>query len=516
MSSSTRHIHPIPDETTATATAEARVRHFLSAPRTMLIGGVWEPAASGRVFDTVDPATGSVLTQVPDGDHQDIDRAVGAARRAFADPSWRRLSTLDRGLLLHRVADVIEANADELALLESRDNGKPVSVARAVDVGTSVKLFRYFAGWPTKLEGSTIPVSPRGGLRVLNYTTHQPVGVVGLIVPWNFPMSMACWKLAPALATGCTVVLKPAEETPLSTLRLAELLAEAGVPDGVVNVVTGRGATAGAALAAHDDVDKIAFTGSTETGRAIVRAAAGNLKKVSLELGGKSPNIVLPDADPEAVAEAAAQAIFFNQGQVCTAGSRLYVHDALYDDVLEAVSERAERIVVGPGDDPATEMGPLVSARHHERVTGYIASGRQQGARLTAGGGRPEVAGPYANGYFLRPTVFADADHGMRIVREEIFGPVLATMRWNNVDDLVAKANDSPFGLSAGIWTSDLGHAHRIADDLQAGTVWINCFNLTDPASPFGGVKQSGWGREMGRKVLDLYTEVKSVWVKIG
>ncbi|QPP10324.1 aldehyde dehydrogenase family protein [Streptomyces bathyalis] len=482
----------------------------------MLIGGNWVPASSGRVFDTVDPATGGVLTQVPDGDEHDIDRAVSAARRAFADPQWRRVSPLDRGQLLHRIADLIEAHADELALLESRDNGKPVSVARAVDVGTSVKLFRYFAGWPSKFEGSTVPVSPRGGLRVLNYTTHQPVGVVGLIVPWNFPMAMACWKLAPALATGCTVVLKPAEETPLSTLRLAQLLVEAGVPDGVINVVTGRGATAGAALAAHDDVDKIAFTGSTETGRAIVGAAAGNLKRVSLELGGKSPNIVLPDADPEAVAQAAAEAIFFNQGQVCTAGSRLYVHDALYDDVVDAVAARAEKIVVGPGTDPASDMGPLVSARHHDRVSSFIEAGRRQGARLAAGGARPDLNDRYANGYFLRPTVFAEADHGMRIVREEIFGPVLAAMRWSDVDDLVAKANDSPFGLSAGIWTSDLGHAHRIADELQAGTVWINCFNLTDPASPFGGFKQSGWGREMGRKVLDLYTEVKSVWVNLG
>ncbi|MDX2911339.1 aldehyde dehydrogenase family protein [Streptomyces griseiscabiei] len=496
--------------------AQDKVRRFLASPRPLLIGGSWVPAASGRVFDTVDPATGTVLTQVADGDGEDVDRAVAAARRAFGDPGWRRLSPLDRGQLLHRVADLVEANADELALLESRDNGKPVSVARAVDVGTSVKLFRYFAGWPSKFEGSTIPVSPRGGLRVLNYTTHQPVGVVGLIVPWNFPMSMACWKLAPALATGCAVVLKPAEETPLSTLRLAEILVEAGIPDGVVNVVTGRGATAGAALAAHDDVDKIAFTGSTETGRAVVHAAAGNLKKVSLELGGKSPNIVLPDADPEAVAEAAAEAIFFNQGQTCTAGSRLYVHDALYDDVLDAVAARAEKIAVGPGTDPASEMGPLVSARHHERVTSFIEAGRRQGARLAAGGGRPDLDDRYAEGYFLRPTVFAEADHGMRIVREEIFGPVLAALRWSDVDDLVARANDSPFGLAAGIWTSDLGHAHRIADELQAGTVWINCFNLTDPGSPFGGFKQSGWGREMGRKVLDLYTEVKSVWVNLG
>ncbi|MFF2654949.1 aldehyde dehydrogenase family protein [Streptomyces sp. NPDC058045] len=491
------------------------VERFVSRPRPMLIGGEWVQAASGRTFDTVDPATGTVLATVAEGDAADVDRAVAAARGAFGSAAWRRMSPMDRGALLHRIADVIEAHGDELALLESRDNGKPVTLARAVDVGTSVKLFRYFAGWPSKLEGSTIPVSPRGGLRVLNYTTLQPVGVVGLIVPWNLPMSMACWKLAPALAAGCTVVLKPAEETPLSTLRLAELLAEAGVPDGVVNVVTGRGATAGAALAAHDGVDKVAFTGSTETGRAIVRAAAGNLKKVSLELGGKSPNIVLPDADPQAVAEAAADAIFFNQGQTCTAGSRLYVHREIFDEVMDAVSARARKIVVGPGSDPATEMGPLVSARQYERVTGYVTSGQEQGARIAAGGGRPDLGERHAGGYFLEPTVFVQADHGMRIVQEEIFGPVLAAMAWDDVDDLVAKANDSPFGLAAGIWTSDLGHAHRIADELQAGTVWINCYNLTDPASPFGGFKQSGWGREMGRKVLDLYTEVKSVWVNL-
>jgi phenylacetaldehyde dehydrogenase len=383
-------------------------------------------------------------------------------------------------------------------------------------VGSSAKLFRYFAGWPSKFEGSTVPVSPRGGLNVLNYTVHEPVGVVGAIVPWNFPMSMACWKLAPALATGNTVVLKPAEETSLSTLRLAELIQEAGFPDGTVNVVTGTGPAAGAAIAAHAGIDKVAFTGSTNVGRLVARAATGNLKKVSLELGGKSPHIALPDADPGQVAAAAADAIFFNQGQTCTAGSRLYIHRRIYDDVLAALTERADRIVVGPGTDPGTEMGPLVSATQLARVAGYLASGHDEGAKLVTGGGRPSRLGAeYRDGYFLEPTIFAETNHSMRMVREEIFGPVLVVMEWEDVDDLVAMANDTCYGLSAGIWTQNLTMAHRIAAAIRAGTIWINCYNLTDPASPFGGYKQSGWGREMGRGALELYTETKSVWVNL-
>lgn len=493
------------------------VAAFLAHPRPMLIGDSWRMALSGRTFESIDPATGSRLATIAEGGVEEVDLAVAAARKAFESPAWRTMTPMERGQLLNRFADLIEAHAEELALLESRDNGKPVAVARMVDVGTSAKLFRYFAGWPSKLEGSTIPVSPRGGLTVLNYTVYEPVGVVAAIVPWNFPMSMACWKLAPALATGNTVILKPAEETSLSTLRMAEIALEAGIPPGVLNVVTGPGRTVGAALAAHVGVDKVAFTGSTEVGRVIAQTATGNLKKVTLELGGKSPNIILPDADVAEVAKAAADAIFFNQGQVCTAGSRLLVHDDIYDEVMSALVDQARSITVGPGTDPNVRMGPLVSAKQYARVTDYVASGVAAGGDVVVGGSRPTgLDAAYAGGYFLEPTVFSQADPTMRVVREEIFGPVLVAQRWNEVDQLIAVANDTPYGLSAGIWTNNLKQAHRIAGALQAGTVWINCYNLTDPASPFGGYKQSGWGREMGRAVLENYTETKSVWVNLS
>ncbi|WP_088288239.1 aldehyde dehydrogenase [Kineosporia sp. A_224] len=495
----------------------ATVRRFLGRDHGLFVDGTWRPALSGRTTDSVDPATGLPLARLAVASTADVDLAVDAARRALADPRWRDLSPLQRGDLLYRLAELVEAHADELAVIESLDNGKPVAVAKAVDTGTTAKLFRYFAGWPSKLEGATIPVSPRGGLRILNYTVHEPVGVVGAIVPWNFPVSMAAWKLAPALAAGNTVVLKPALETSLSTLRLAELVAEAGFPPGVVNVVTGDGAEVGGAIAAHPGVDKVAFTGSTQVGRSVTTAALGNMKKVSLELGGKSPHVVLPDADPVVVAEAACDAIFFNQGQTCTAGSRLYVHSDLYDAVMSAVVEQARRIVVGPGLDPRTQMGPLVSRRQLGTVSDYISSGLEQGATLATGGGRPSgLDGALAGGYFLEPTVLTRTTHAMRVVQEEIFGPVLVAMPWDDLDDLVVKANDTPYGLSAGIWTNDLTRAHRVAAAIKAGTVWVNCYNLTDPASPFGGYKQSGWGREMGRAVLEQYTETKSVWVNLS
>lgn len=483
-----------------------------AAPQHLLIDGKRRPALSGRIFETLNPATGETLAHVAEANADDVDLAVSAARRAFENRAWRQMSANDRGNLLLRLADLIEREADELAVLECLNNGKPAHLTRLVEVEGSIKTFRYFAGWPTKFGGETLPVSPRSGAQILNYTTREPVGVAGLIVPWNYPLSMAAWKVAPALAAGCAVVLKPAEQTPLTALRLGELALEAGFPPGVLNVVTGFGA-AGAALVAHPGVDKIAFTGSTEVGKLIVKAAAGNLKKVSLELGGKSPHIVFPDADLEAAAAAVASGIFFNQGQTCTAGSRLYAHADCFDRVVDAVTAAARKLKVGDGLLPTSDLGPLVSQEQWDRVNGYVDIGRREGARVLTGGGRPPGL---ERGFFFEPTVFVDATAQMRIVREEIFGPVLTAQPWKDVDDLVAVANDSEFGLSAGIWTNNLKQAHRAAAALKAGTVWINCYNLIDPATPFGGFKQSGWGREHGRQAMELYSEIKSVWVNLS
>jgi phenylacetaldehyde dehydrogenase len=490
-----------------------RIKGFMGQPRKMLIGGKWVAQASGTTLPVYDPATGDTLAQVAAGDAASVDAAVKAARKAFEAGPWRTMTPSERGRLLWKLADLLEANLEEFAQLESLDNGKPIAVARAADVPLAVDLFRYMAGWATKIEGTTIPLSVpyTPGAQYLAYTVREPVGVVGQIIPWNFPLLMAAWKLGPALATGCTVILKPAEQTPLSALRLGELIEEAGFPPGVVNVVTGFGETAGAALAAHDGVDKVAFTGSTEVGKLILQAARGNLKKVSLELGGKSPNVVFKDSDLDGAIAGAASAIFFNHGQCCAAGSRLYVERSVFDKVVEGVSAQAAKIRVGRGMDAGTQMGPLVSQEQLERVAGYVQSGLQQGAKAAVGGKRKGD-----RGYFMEPTVLTNVGQDMKVVHEEIFGPVVAAMPFSNVEDLMPLANDSIYGLAAGIWTNDIRKAHQVAAQLRAGTVWINCYNIFDAALPFGGYKQSGWGREMGREVLEHYTEVKSVCTRLA
>jgi phenylacetaldehyde dehydrogenase len=494
-----------------TVTLDNRVEEFIAAPRQLFINGQWVDAASGKTFETPNPATGDTLARVAEGDAEDINRAVTAARRAFESGPWSRMTPSERGRIIWRIGDLILEHVTELAQLESLDNGKPVAVAAAADVPLAADLFHYMAGWATKIEGNTINISVpyMPGANFHSYTLREPIGVVGQIIPWNFPLLMAAWKLGPALATGCTVVLKPAEQTPLTALRLAELIAEAGVPEGVVNVVPGFGETAGAALAAHDDVDKVAFTGSTEVGKLIVQAAAGNLKKLTLELGGKSPNIVFDDAEEGAV-EGAANAIFFNHGQCCVAGSRLFVQQSRFDEVVDGVAEIAKSIKLGPGMEAGTQMGPLVSDEQFQRVSGFLESGRADGATALAGGGR------YGDrGYFIEPTVLTNTRPDMKVVREEIFGPVVVAAPFQDLDEIAAIANDSAYGLGAGIWTRDISKAHALAKKLRAGTVWINCYNVFDASLPFGGYKQSGWGREMGHEVLNNYTEVKAVTAQL-
>ncbi len=488
-----------------------RVEQFIKSPKNLYIAGKWVGAISGKTFPTFNPATGEVLAHIAEGDREDIDRAVQAARAAFDSGPWPEMTASQRGRLVWKLADRIEEHLEEFAQLDSLDNGKPLAVAREADVPLAVDLFRYMAGWATKIEGNTIPISAGSKQgKYFAYTEREPVGVVGQIIPWNFPLLMAAWKLGPALAAGCTVVLKPAEQTPLSALLLAEMIAEAGFPDGVVNVVPGYGETAGAALASHRAVDKIAFTGSTEVGKLILQSAAGNLKKVSLELGGKSPNLVFADADMDVAIPGAANAIFYNQGQCCSAGSRLYVERSVFDEVVSGVVEEAKKIKIGPGFEPGTSMGPLVSQEQLNRVCNYLESGFHEGAEAIVGGHK--ISGP---GYFVEPTVIVKTNSRMRVVREEIFGPVVCAQPFESIDQVVSEANESEFGLAAAVWTRDISQAHRMAKKLRAGTVWINCYNVADAALPFGGYKQSGWGREMGHEALELYTEVKSVCTAI-
>ncbi|HEY6451460.1 MAG TPA: aldehyde dehydrogenase family protein [Steroidobacteraceae bacterium] len=488
--------------------ASAAVRAFVAKKPRLLINGQWVQARSDRTIAVFDPATGAEIARVADAGTEDVNRAVAAARAAFDSGPWPDTTPAAREGLLWKLADLIDQNAAELAELESLNNGKTRFMASIIDVPGARDWLRYMAGWATKIEGSTIQTSIGGvpGAKFHTYVAREPVGVVAQIVPWNFPLAMAAWKLGPALAAGCTCILKPAEQTPLSALRLGELILEAGFPPGVVNILTGMGETAGAALVAHPGVDKIAFTGSTEVGKIINKSATDTLKRVSLELGGKSPMIVLPDADVSSAVGGAAMANFFNAGQVCTAGSRLYVHAKIFDAVVEGLSGAANAIRLGPGLEQATEMGPLVSKEQQERVLGYIESGRKEGAAIVAGG--EAVSHP---GYYVKPTVLVNVKPQMKIVREEIFGPVVVAQRFDDLDEVVKAANDSPYGLSASIWTNNLSAAHRLIPRIKAGTVWVNCHNLLDPNMPFGGFKSSGIGREHGRAVLELYTELKSV-----
>ncbi|HEY0003346.1 MAG TPA: aldehyde dehydrogenase family protein [Pyrinomonadaceae bacterium] len=477
----------------------------------LFIDGQWVDAESGKTFETPNPATGKTLAEVAEADAADIDKAVAAARRAF-EGKWSKMSARDRGRLIYKLAQLIEERSQELAALETADNGKPIRESLYVDLPQVVENFEYFAGYATKIEGETIPVPNQ----FFNYTLREPLGVCGQIIPWNFPLLMAAWKLAPALAAGNTIVLKPAEQTPVNAMELGKLIQEAGFPDGVVNIVPGYGETAGAALASHKGIDKIAFTGSTEVGKIIARAAADNLTKVSLELGGKAPNIVFADANIDQAVNGAMMGIFFNQGQVCCAGSRLFLHEDVKDEFLASFKAKAEKVKVGNPMDQATLMGPQVSSEQLARIKGYVDIARGEGASVLTGGASPQLDPEFESGYFFQPTIFCDVTNQMRVAQEEIFGPVTSVITFKDEDDLLKQANETIYGLSAGIWTSDITRAHRFAKEVKAGVVWINTFNMFNAASPFGGYKQSGYGREMGRHALELYTQIKSVWVDLS
>ncbi|MFD3587779.1 aldehyde dehydrogenase family protein [Streptomyces sp. NPDC058683] len=485
----------------------APVPEFIAGPgaRPMLIDGDWTGAQSGETFETINPATGTALTSVASGGASDVDRAVSAARRAFEDRSWPDLNPHERTMVLLRIADAIDAHAEELATLETLDGGIPITLTRGM-VADAAKTFRYYAGWPTKMTGTVNPVDAS----VHCYTVREPVGVCAGIIPWNGPITMAAWKIAPALACGNTVVLKPAEQTPLTALRLAEIITETGLPRGVLNVVTGFGHTAGAAIAAHPGVDKVSFTGSTATGKAILQASQGNLKRVTLELGGKSPHIIMPDADIPAAARAAAAGFAMLTGQVCVAGTRILVHEAVHDEFSEELAKALEQFRVGDPLAEDTVLGPVVSAQQFERVTSYVAIGREQGAEVAIGGGEYD-----APGYFVQPTVFTGVDNSMRLAREEIFGPVAALLTFRDVDEAVSIANDTDYGLAAAVATSSVSTAHSVARRLRAGVVWVNTYSELDLTFPFGGFKQSGIGRELGEKSLDNFTELKSVFIRL-
>lgn len=493
---------------TQTAAKPRTVRPPKVKDQPLLIGGKWQDSVSGKTFATTNPATGETICQVAEGDKADVDLAVKAARKAFESGPWPKTTAAERGRLLNKLADLIEENKDELAALESLDNGKPLRDAQAADLPLTIKCYRYYAGWADKFHGKTIPVEGD----FFCYTRHEPVGVVGQIIPWNFPLLMQAWKWGPALAMGCTVVLKPAEQTPLTALRVAQLAQEAGIPDGVLNVVPGFGPTAGAALSSHMDVDKVAFTGEYTTGQIIMTAAAqSNLKRVSLELGGKSPNVVFADADLDAAVEGAYFGLFFNQGQCCCAGSRLFVEDRVHDQFVEKLVKKAKGRKVGDPFDPEVEQGPQVSQEQCDRIMGYIESGKKEGAKLLTGGKRVGD-----KGYYIEPTVFADVKDEMKIAKEEIFGPVMNILRFKNVDEVVERGNRTFFGLAAAVWTRDITKAHRLANSLRAGTVWINCYDVFDAAAPFGGYKMSGIGRELGEYALQMYSEVKTVYVNLA
>jgi acyl-CoA reductase-like NAD-dependent aldehyde dehydrogenase len=484
----------------------ATIDFLKDSPKKLLINGKWVTAKSGRTFESINPANEEVLALIAEGDKADVDEAVKAARKAFAESKWSSISPHQRSRYLYKIADLIEENADQLAELESLDNGKPLAIAKMADIPGAARTFRYYAGWPTKIYGETNPSDPS----MFNYTLREPVGVCGQIIPWNFPLSMASWKVAPALACGNTIVLKPAEQTPLTAIRLGELIQQAGIPDGVVNIITGFGPGAGSSIAEHPDVDKVAFTGSTEVGKLILQASAGNLKRVSLELGGKSPNIIFRDSDLDAAVQSATRGVFFNSGQVCTAGTRIFIAQPVYDEFVERLIENSKTMTVGDPLDEKTRLGPVVSKEQFDRVKSYLEIGKGEGAKVATGG--EAVAGA---GYFVRPTIFAGVHNQMRIAREEIFGPVGAAIAFKDESDAVFQGNDTSYGLAAAVWTRDVSRALKVARALKAGTVWINTYGGSDPISPFGGYKQSGFGRELGIHSLDLYTQIKSVYVKI-